>query len=272
MIHLRLKKKIRKFLMVGITVIGTGLILYPDISDRINSMHQSKVIAGYERAVHEVDQETYQRLYQQAEEYNRKISIHGIEWIHTPEETEEYLRTYDLTGTGMMGYLQIRKIHVSLPVCHTTDESVLQVAVGHIEGSSLPVGGESTHCILSGHTGLPERKLFTDLDCLKIGDTFQIRTMDRILTYEIDDIRTVLPYELESLVIEEGRDLCTLVTCTPYGVNTHRLLVTGHRINSPLKQEHNVTAREEETPETSPAYLPLAAVLVCIYMVIRKQK
>lgn len=269
---MRLKRKIRVFLMMGAAVLGTGMILYPDVSDRYNSLHQSKVIAGYEKAVHETDSETCRRLYEQAQAYNRQIAVHGIEWEHTPEETEEYLQTYDLTGTGMMGYLKIAEIHVSLPVCHSAEEAVLQVAVGHIEGSSLPVGGEGTHCLLSGHTGLPERKLFTDLDRLETGDTFQIVTLGRTLTYEVDDIRTVLPWELESLVIEEGKDLCTLITCTPYGINTHRLLVRGHRIMTAEEQVLTEDIRKEEEKSISCVYPAASAVLICMYLLVRKQK
>ena len=150
----------------------------------------------------------------------------------TDEEREDYNSQLDIDGSGVMGYIEIPTIKVSLPIYHGTSDDVLQVAVGHLEWSSLPVGGESTHCVLSGHRGLPSAKLFTNLDQLTEGDLFVIRTLDEVLTYEVDRILIVLPSELQALAAEEGKDLCTLVTCTPYGVNSHRMLVRGHRVDN----------------------------------------
>lgn len=165
-----------------------------------------------------------------AERYNE--SLKGTKSpLFDPTQVVGYNKILDPAGTGVMGYIDIDKIGVELPIYHGTDSTVLQVGIGHIEGSSLPVGGESTHCVLSGHRGLPSAKLFTDLDELKIGDTFTITVLDRVLIYQVDQIKVVLPEEVADLQIENGKDYCTLVTCTPYGINTHRMLVRGIRIN-----------------------------------------
>ena len=170
-------------------------------------------------------------MWEAAQAYNKKLlAKSGDRFVLTDEEKEAYNKVLDVTGTGIMGYVNIPRIAVSLPIYHGTDPAVLEIAVGHIEGSSLPVGGKGTHCVISGHRGLPSAKLFTDIDRLKEGDTFQLQVLNRTLTYEVDQIRVVLPDQLEDLAIDPDKDYCTLVTCTPYGVNTHRLLVRGHRI------------------------------------------
>ncbi|MBQ1188425.1 MAG: class C sortase [Peptococcaceae bacterium] len=150
----------------------------------------------------------------------------------TEEEKEIYEKTLDVSGTGIMGYIEIDSIDVSLPIYHGTEDSVLQIAVGHLDWSSLPVGGAGTHCVMSGHRGLPSAKLFTHLDELVEGDTFVVRVLDEVFTYEVDQILIVEPEDVSALTIEPGNDLCTLVTCTPYGINSHRLLVRGHRIEN----------------------------------------
>lgn len=213
-------------------IVGLCLLLYPAVSDYWNSFHQSRAISNYAETVAEVNNEEYDRMLQEAYAYNEEISYSGVKWVMTEAETKEYNGILDVTGTGIMGYIEIPKIDCSLPIYHGTDEGVLQIAIGHIAGSSLPVGGESTHCIVSGHRGLPSAKLFTNLDEMEIGDTFLMRVLDETFTYEVDQILIVEPHEIEALFIEEGKDLCTLVTCTPYGVNTHRLLVRGHRIEN----------------------------------------
>ncbi len=177
-----------------------------------------------------MDNEKYEKMMDEARAYNEKMADRPFNLTLSKEEIKEYDKMLDVTGTGIMGYVEVPKIKCSLPIYHGTDEGVLQIAIGHIAGTSLPIGGSSTHCVLSGHRGLPSARLFTDIDQLIVGDTFMIRTLDETLTYEVDQVLIVLPNELESLKIEPGEDLCTLVTCTPYGVNTHRLLVRGHRI------------------------------------------
>ena len=236
------KKNNSTLFLVLILLVGMSLILYPSVSDYWNSFHQSRAIANYAEAVAEIDNELYQALWVSAEEYNRRLAEIGVQWKPSEELLEAYERELSVSGSGVMGYIEIPKIGCQLPIYHSIRESVLQVAIGHIEGSSLPVGGESTHCILSGHRGLPSARLFTDLDQLKEGDTFLLRILDETLTYQVDQIRIVLPFELDELNILPGQDLCTLVTCTPYGVNSHRLLVRGHRIeNAPEARQIRVT-------------------------------
>ena len=237
-----MKKNRSNICLVLLLLIGLSLILYPSVSDYWNSFHQSRAIASYAEAVADIDNEKYEALWQSAVAYNEQLAEIGVQWEPTEEQLEAYRRELDVTGTGVMGYIEIQKINCFLPVYHSTEESVLQLAIGHIEGSSLPVGGPGTHCILSGHRGLPSARLFTDIDQLAEGDTFVLRTLDETLTYQVDQIRIVLPYELDDLKIEPGKDLCTLVTCTPYGVNTHRLLVRGHRVeNAPEARQIRVT-------------------------------
>ena len=217
--------------LILIFLAGVGLLVYPTFSDWWNDLHQSRAIAGYVEKVSDMSDEKNRAMWEAAQAYNKKLlAKSGDRFALTYEEKEAYNKVLDVTGTGIMGYVNIPKIAVSLPIYHGTDPAVLEIAVGHIEGSSLPVGGKGTHCVISGHRGLPSAKLFTDIDQLKEGDTFQLQVLNRTLTYEVDQIRIVLPDQLEDLAIDPDKDYCTLVTCTPYGVNTHRLLVRGHRI------------------------------------------
>lgn len=224
------KKDFSTIALIIVFFVGVSVLLYPTVSDYWNSLHQSQAIATYADSVENMDEQDYEKLWDAAISYNQKLFQSGHGLGLKDEEKEEYNKLLDVSGTGIMSYIEIPKIKCSLPVYHGTDEGVLQIAVGHIEGSSLPVGGLNTHCVLSGHRGLPSAKLFSNLDKLEEGDIFMIRTLDQTLTYEVDQIRIVLPDEVEDLKIEEGKDLCTLVTCTPYGINTHRLLVRGHRV------------------------------------------
>ncbi|MDE7058876.1 MAG: class C sortase, partial [Lachnospiraceae bacterium] len=208
-----------------------GIFLYPSVSDWWNSMHATRAISGYVTAVEDLSAQEREDMLNVARAYNETLP-NGVDFDLTDEEREEYNNILDVTGTGIMGYVQISAIGVNLPVYHSVDEGVLQIAVGHIPGSSLPVGGERTHAVLSGHRGLPSAKLFSDLDQMVEGDTFTLNIMDQTITYMVDQIRIVLPEETDDLAIQAGRDYCTLVTCTPYGVNTHRMLVRGRRIEN----------------------------------------
>ena len=237
-----MKKHTSNLLLILVFLTGLSLLLYPTVSDYWNSMHQSRAIAGYTEMTAKIENEEYDRLLNEARDYNQQLLQKYNHWILSEEEKEEYSKILDVSGTGIIGYIEIDKINCSLPVYHSTEEQVLQIAIGHIEGSSLPVGGESTHSVLSGHRGLPSAKLFSELDQLVAGDTFLIRVLDEVLTYEVDQIRIVEPEELEALEIEQGKDFCTLVTCTPYGINTHRLLVRGHRVENTDQMEVRVTA------------------------------
>lgn len=236
-----MKKKMGNILLVLILLVGAAIMIYPSFSDYWNSFLQSRTITSYSDAVSNLNAEEYERIWQEAVAYNQSVSGRSGLSTLTQAEMEEYERQLNVGGNGVMGYIEISKINVSLPVYHGTSEAVLQVAAGHIESSSLPVGGASTHCIISGHRGLPSAKLFTDLDQMSEGDIFQLKILNETLTYEVDQIRIVLPSELGELSIVQGQDYCTLVTCTPYGINTHRLLIRGKRIANPQAAAH-VTA------------------------------
>lgn len=227
-----MKKKLSTILLVLLFLIGLAFLLYPTVSDYWNSFHQSQAIASYAQVVAELEEDRYETLWTDAELYNQNLyqSSHSLNL--TENERDVYEKQLDVSGTGIMGYIEIPTIGCSLPIYHGTNEAVLQIAVGHIEGSSLPTGGANTHCVLSAHRGLPSAKLFTDLDKMESGDRFTIHILDETLTYEVDQILVVLPYEVDSLKIEEGKDYCTLTTCTPYGVNSHRILVRGHRVEN----------------------------------------
>ena len=219
-------------LLVLILLAGLSLLLYPSVSDYWNSLHQTRAIATYTENVAKLDNNQYDHLWEDARAYNQSLLERNNAYLLSGEQKAEYERLLDISGLGVMGYIEIPCIDVSLPIYHGTEESVLQIAVGHLEWTSLPVGGESTHCVLSGHRGLPSAKLFTNLDKVQAGDVFMLRVLDEVLTYEVDQILIVEPQETGALHIAEGEDYCTLVTCTPYGVNTHRLLVRGHRIEN----------------------------------------
>jgi len=223
-------------------LVGCGLLLYPSVSDYWNSLHRSKAIAGYVQSVAQADAESYSRLLDQAQAYNRSLAETGQNFFPSDEELELYYSTLNVDDSGIIGYIEIDSIGCSLPIYHGTDDSVLQIAIGHIAGTALPVGGEGTHCVLSGHRGLPSARIFTDLDKLAAGDVFVIRTLNEVLTYEVDQSVIVLPSDVSALAIKEGADLCTLVTCTPYGVNSHRLLVRGHRIPNNMSAVIRVSA------------------------------
>ena len=222
---------ISTIVLVIILLVGVGILLYPSVSDWWNSMHATRAIASYVTAVEDLSGQEREAMLEAAREYNSRLA-NGVNFTLTDEQRAEYDSLLDITGTGIMGYVQITSIGVNLPVYHSVDEAVLQIAVGHIPGSSLPVGGERTHAILSGHRGLPSAKLFSDLDQMVEGDTFTLNIMDQTITYMVDQIRIVLPEETDELAITDGKDYCTLVTCTPYGINTHRMLVRGKRIDN----------------------------------------
>ena len=238
-------------------------MLYPTISDWWNSLHQTYAVAGYVESVADHSAEENQKLREEAEAYNQRLYQSG-EGLHnlTEEEEKEYNSLLNITEDGIMGYVDIPKIHVQLPIYHGTDEAVLEVAVGHIPGSSLPVGGPNTHTVVSGHRGLPSARLFTDIDQLREGDTFTLNVLDETLTYEVDQIRTVLPDELQDLTIQEGQDYCTLVTCTPYAVNTHRLLV--HARRTEYKEEMTGIVAEHTISESDRILLTALGIVVVI--------
>ena len=254
-------------LLVLVFLVGLSLLLYPSVSDYWNSFHQTRAIATYSEEVANLENEQYDEIWEAARQYNRSLVDRGNAYLLSDEQKEAYEKLLDVSGLGVMGYIEIPEIDVSLPVYHGTEESVLQIAVGHLEWSSLPVGGESTHCVLSGHRGLPSAKLFTNLDRLAEGDIFLLRVLDEVLTYEVDQILIVEPQDTASLQIEEGKDYCTLVTCTPYSVNTHRLLVRGHRIeNQANAASIRVTADAMQIEPVIVAPIVAAPLLLCLML------
>lgn len=225
-----MKKHASTILLIFILFLGLSLLLYPSFADWWNSFTQSRAIATYAEEVAQMDDDKYAQLWEAAWEYNETLLTRENAYVLTEEQMAVYNDHLNIGGNGIMGYIEIPEIKETLPIYHGTDEAVLQIAVGHLEWTSLPVGGRGSHCVLSGHRGLPSARLFTDLDKLVEGDVFLMRVLDEVLTYEVDQIRIVEPHEVEGLHIVEGEDYCTLVTCTPYGINSHRLLIRGHRI------------------------------------------
>ena len=257
-------------ILIAALLAGALLLLYPTVSDYWNSFHQSRAIASYAEQVADLDDTTYDQIWADARAYNETLDNSTSRFVMTEEQKKIYEALLNIADNGVMGYIEIPKIKCNLPIYHGTDEAVLQIAIGHVQGSSLPAGGESTHCVLSGHRGLPSAKLFSDLDQLTEGDVFLLRVLDETLTYEVDQISTELPDELDDLAIEEGKEYCTLVTCTPYGINSHRLLVRGHRVeNQASASTIRVTA---DAMQIEPLLIaPLVAVpmlLVLLVMVL----
>ena len=255
--------------LVLLLLAGVSLLLYPSLSDYWNSMHQTRVIASYAETVSQLDTAQYDEMWKAAQDYNRSLAQRETAFALTDEQKAPYESLLVVSGLGVMGYIEIPEIDCSLPIYHGTEESVLQVAVGHLEWSSLPVGGEGTHCVLSGHRGLPSAKLFTNLDKLAVGDTFLLRVLDEVLTYEVDQILIVEPEQVDALGIVPGEDYCTLVTCTPYGINTHRLLVRGHRVeNTPEAARMHVTADATQFDPLLVAPVLAIPVLLLLLMIL----
>jgi len=226
-----IKKNLTTILLIMIFLVGLSLLLYPSFSNWWNTTYATHVIDEYTEYVASMDEDEYEKILADAREYNEKLLTEENRYYPSDEMHESYLENLDVTGNGMMGSLYIPSIRVNLPVFHSSDDTVLSSGLGHIEGTSLPVGGKGTHCVISGHRGLPSAKLLTDLDKVQVGDYLILTVLDETLTYEVDNISIVLPDEINALEIDPDQDYLTLVTCTPYGVNTHRLLVRGHRVS-----------------------------------------
>ena len=273
-----MKKNRSTIILILIFLVGLSVMLYPTVSDYINQKNQSRAVASYSEEVENLSDVDYQAYFDAANDYNRRLA-ETPDAFYRPEEVSGYTDTLDVSGTGIMGYITIPKIGVELPVYHGTSDGVLQVAAGHLEGSSLPVGGAGTHAVISAHRGLPSAKLFTNLDELEVGDTFTITVLDRVLTYEVDQISIVLPTETDLLQPVEGKDYVTLMTCTPYGINTHRLLVRGKRIENAENQKHiRVTAdalRIEPIIVAPALAVPMLLVMLVVMLAVphlRKRK
>ena len=273
-----MKKNRSTIILILIFLVGLSVMLYPTVSDYVNQKNQSRAVASYSEEVENLSDVDYQAYFDAANDYNRRLA-ETPDAFYRPEEVSGYTDTLDVSGTGIMGYITISKIGVELPVYHGTSDGVLQVAAGHLEGSSLPVGGAGTHAVISAHRGLPSAKLFTNLDELEVGDTFTITVLDRVLTYEVDQISIVLPTETDLLQPVEGKDYVTLMTCTPYGINTHRLLVRGKRIENAENQKHiRVTAdalRIEPIIVAPALAVPMLLVMLVVMLAVprlRKRK
>ena len=273
-----MKKNRSNIILILIFLVGLSVMLYPTVSDYVNQKNQSRAVASYSEEVENLSDVDYQAYFDAADDYNRRLA-ETPDAFYRPEEVSGYTDTLDVSGTGIMGYITISKIGVELPIYHGTSDGVLQVAAGHLEGSSLPVGGAGTHAVISAHRGLPSAKLFTNLDELEVGDTFTITVLDRVLTYEVDQISIVLPTETDLLQPVEGKDYVTLMTCTPYGINTHRLLVRGKRIENAENQKHiRVTAdalRIEPIIVAPALAVPMLLVLLVVMLAVphrRKRK
>lgn len=259
-----MKKKLTIIIPVLVLLLGLGIFFYPTFANYWNSFTQTRAIRSYVEDVEDLTEEEYAQMLDAAREYNRQIAKGGIRWRMTDKEKATYDALLNPGGKGMMAYIEIPKIDVSLGIYHGTNDNVLQRSVGHIEGSSLPVDGESVHCILSGHRGLPSATLFSHLDQITTGDTFMIRTLNEVYTYEVDNINIIEPNDLSTLQVEKGKNLCTLVTCTPYGVNTHRLLVRGHMIETEDSREIMVLAEALQIRSTYVAAVIAVPTLLLI--------
>ena len=271
-----MKKHLSTILLLLVFIVGLSLLLYPSFADWWNSFHQTQAIATYSEQVADMDDEKYEEIWNAAWDYNQSLLKRTNNYLLSDAQKAEYDSLLDVGGTGVMGYIEIPSIKVALPIYHGTDEAVLQVAVGHLEWTSLPVGGESTHCVVSGHRGLPSAKLFTDLDQMQVGDTFIFRILDEVLTYEVDQIRIVEPSDTSELSIIKGKDLCTLITCTPYGINSHRMLVRGHRVDN--AEEARVVRVTADATQIEPIIVapivaaPMLLVLLVILMIPKPKK
>jgi len=248
--------------LILIFLAGLSLLLYPTISNYWNSLHQSQAIAVYDQTLDTMDREKNQAMLQQAREYNDSLLSRSDEF-HLDEALQaQYKSLLNVTGTGIMGYMDIPCINCKLPIYHGTEEAVLQVAVGHLEWTSLPVGGPSTHAVLSGHRGLPSTELLTHLDRMETGDKFYIHILGEVLEYRVDDIAVVLPEDTSRLRVVAGEDYVTLVTCTPYGINSHRLLVRGTRVQDSTAEETETLYLTNEIRPVSLVYVvPLTLVV-----------
>jgi len=246
-------------------IAGLSLLLYPTVSDYWNSSRSTKAIMSYDEEVSKLEKQKYEQVWNDARSYNSSLIGRENDYLLSDEQQAQYNSLLDLTGTGIMGYIEIPNIRCSVPIYHGTEENVLQIAIGHLEWSSLPTGGESTHAVLSGHRGLPSARLFSDLDKIVEGDTFMLRILDEVLTYEVDKISIVEPHETEELKLQQGKDYCTLVTCTPYGVNSHRLLVRGHRVENLKKSTITLVSEAQQIDPLIVAPAIAAPVLIVLF-------
>ena len=253
--------------MICILLVGLSLLLYPTISNQWNSLHQSQAIVDYKTAMKDMVFTDYSAIFAEAEAYNAELATIPYPLMNH-SQIESYAAVLNISGTGIMGYLTIPKLDVELPIYHGTEEAVLQKAVGHLEGTSLPIGGIGNHSVLSAHRGLPRAKLFTDLDKMEMGDCFTITVLDRQLTYQVDQILVVEPREVDALYPVAGMDYCTLITCTPYGINSHRLLVRGIRVENPIIPPIQSITADAVRMDYKAGALILASPILLLLMIV----
>lgn len=261
-----MKRNLTNIILIVALLIGMCLLLYPTVSDYINSFTQSRVIKTYDEMIQNMTEDEFAHFFEEAENFNRKLA-ETPEAFYKPKLVDGYEETLDTTGTGIMGYISIDRINVELPIYHTVDEGVLQIAVGHLPGTSLPAAGENVHCVLSGHRGLPSSKLFSDLDKMEIGDIFYITVLNRVFAYQVDQIRIVLPVESDGLRIVPGENHVTLLTCTPYGINSHRLLVRGTQIEYEAEKAPLYVANEAYVIDPVVVMPIVAAPLLVLFLI-----
>lgn len=267
------RDKLVNIILVLVFFIGLSVLLYPTVSDYWNRKTQSRAVADYENKVSSITVEDYSELFAEAEDYNERLKKLSNP-LYECKKLSDYNDILDISGTGIMGYIDIDKIGVELPIYHGTSEATLTVAVGHLEGSSLPIGGKGTHSVLSAHRGLPSAKLFTDLDKLSEGDTFRITILNEVYTYRVDRISIVKPEEVEPLVQADGKEYCTLMTCTPYGINTHRLLVRGERIDTEVQKNVYISSEAFKIDPiiVTPAIAAPMLLILLVFMLIKYRK
>lgn len=262
------KKKtgiISTVVLILILLVGLSVMLYPTVSDWWNSRVQSRAIANYDQIIQNIDPHRYDQIWADANDYNQKLA-NFYSPFSNPDEIGDYDNILDISGTGIMGYITIPVIKVELPIYHGTSAEVLNIAAGHLEGSSFPIGGKNTHAVISAHRGLPSARLFTDLDQLVEGDTFTITILDQIFTYEVEEILTVLPSEMDKLAIIPDGDYVTLMTCTPYGINTHRLLIRSHRVDTVYAKTVKISA---DAVQVDPMLvIPVIGLILLIFLII----
>lgn len=260
-------------ILILFMIAGLGLLIYPSLSDLWNESIQSKAVASYKEQAEKIDNKKAEEMIKEAVEYNDSLLKKNNRFVLTPEEKDVYNNILDITGTGILGYVEIDKIGVSLPIYHGTDSTILESSIGHLEGTSFPVPGKSVHSAISGHRGLRSAKLFTDLDQMEIGDLFAIRVLNFKYNYQVDRIVTILPDELDELSIEVGENYATLFTCTPYGINSHRLMVRGKlvSINEDYYDPFEVTVNSKiiEKKYVTIAFSLLILILTFIYIKIK---
>ncbi len=269
-----MKKRCFSILLVLLFLAGLCVLLYPIAANFWNSKVQTRTISNYRSVLKSMEAKDYSRYFEAADAFNQKLLQMDLPLYHA-KELGEYPELLKVPGTEIMGCIAIDKLQIELPIYHGTSPQVLAAGVGHLEGTSLPVGGEGTHCVLSAHRGLPSSKLFSDLDKMEVGDCFTITVLDRLITYQVDEIKIVLPKELDDLAIAEGEDRCTLVTCTPYGINTHRLLVRGTRVEN-AETKPQIQVFSDAVPIDPLAVAPIAAVpmlvLVLLFIAFKYRK